>query len=134
MRSRALSTAIALGAVLTAGATAASPSPFLRSAFASRRHVVVVYTLSPDLAPGRVLVASRPKTTLNGEFVGTNVRLSEALGGTRTSTGYRMRTRHTLRPGLYYVEVSGTVIGLDCTPKKPCPTHWSNIRRIRIRP
>jgi hypothetical protein len=133
MRSRALIPAIALGAALAASATAASRSPFLRSAFASHRHVVVVYTLSPDLAPGRVLVAKGPQTTANGEFVRANVRLSEPLGGTRTSTGYRMRTRHTLRPGRYYVEVSGTVIGLDCTPTKPCPMHWSNIRRISIR-
>ena len=133
MRSRAaLITAIALGAALAASATAASRSPFLRSAFASHRHVVIVYTLSPDLAPGRVLVAKRPQTTPNGEFVRANIRLSEPLGGTRTATGYRMRTRHTLRAGSYYVEVSGTVIGLDCMPQKPCPTHWSNIRRIRI--
>ena len=135
MRSRAaLIPAIALVTALAASATAASRSPFLRSAFVSHGHVVVVYTLSPDLSPGRVLVVKRAQTTASGEFVRANIRLSEPLGGTRTSTGYRVRTKHTLRPGSYYVEVSGTVIGLDCTPKKPCPTDWSNIRRIRVGP
>jgi hypothetical protein len=134
MRIRVLIAGTMLGAALVASASASSPLPNLRSASASHRHVVVVYSLGTDLAPGRILVAARPQTAPNGGFVKANVRLSEPLSGTRTSTGERMRTRHTLRPGRYYVEVSGTVIGLDCTPKKPCPTHWSNIRRIRIRP
>jgi hypothetical protein len=44
-----------------------------------------------------------------------------------------MRSRHTVGSGRYYAEVSGTVVGLDCTPKRPCPTDWSNIRRVVIK-
>jgi hypothetical protein len=50
----------------------------------------------------------------------------------KTATGYRARTRHTLPPGRYYVQVSGTVLITDCTPHKPCPIRWSNMRRVRI--
>ena len=38
-------------------------------------------------------------TERNGRFVHANVRLNEPLGGTRTSSGLRLRTRHALRPG-----------------------------------
>jgi len=95
---------------------------------------VVVYTLrSPDLVPGRIVVATRPRTGPSGRFVKANIRLNEQLGGRRFGTGMRMRTRHTLRAGTYYVEISGTVVGLDCTPKKPCKAVWSNVRRISVR-
>ena len=31
------------------------------------------------------------------------------------------------------VQVSGVVVGLDCTPTKPCRTDWSNVRRVVIK-
>lgn len=130
--SQVLVAAAALGAALVTAASAASPTPYLRSATAVNRHVIVTYTLG-DLLPGRVLVATAARHELSGRFVQANVKLNEPLSGTRTASGLRLRTRHALRPGRYYVEVSGTVMGLDCTPHKPCKTNWSNIRRVIVK-
>jgi hypothetical protein len=124
--------AAALGSACLPGASASSTAPYLRSLSVSNRHVVAFFRLG-ELAPGRILVAVKPQTTSSGEFVKANVRLNEGLRVTKTATGFRARTRHALRPGRYYVEVSGVVLGVDCTPKKPCPARWSNIRRVRIR-
>ena len=55
------------------------------------------------------------------------------INTSKVANGYRMRTRHTLGTGRYYVQVSGVVVGLDCTPKKPCQTDWSNVRRVVIK-
>jgi hypothetical protein len=127
--SQVLLAAAALGAAFVTTVSAASSVPDLRSAVARNRHVVVVYSLG-ELLPGRILVATRARTQPNGKLLQANVRLNEPLTGTKMANGYRMRTRHTLRPGRYYVQVSGVVVGVDCTPKKPCPTDWSNVRRV----
>jgi hypothetical protein len=119
--------------VVATGAEAATPQPFLRSVGASGSHVVAVFTRG-DLAPGKIVVAVRPGTGRDGSFLPQNVRLKEPIAReTPLRGGYRVRTRHTLRPGRYYVQVSGAVIGLDCTPVKPCPVRWSNIRRVIVR-
>ena len=123
-----------LGALFATAVSAASRVPYLQSVSASHRHVVAVFTLGPDLAPGRILVAAGSQTSPNGQFVKANVRLNEPLRAVKVAGGFRTQTRHTLRPGRYFVEVSGTVIGLDCTPLKPCRTDWSNVRRVVIRP
>jgi hypothetical protein len=121
-----------LGLILLASVQAAVSQPHLRSARARAGHVVIVYTLG-DQAPARIVAASRPATGLGGDFLAKNVRLREALSATTRANGaYRMRTRHTLRPGRYYVHVSATALGLDCTPHKPCPAHWSNTLRVRV--
>ena len=130
--SQVLLAAAALGAAFVTTVSAASSVPNLRSAVARNRHVVVVYSLG-DLLPGRILVATRAQTAPNGKLLKANVRLNEQLTGTKVANGYRMRTRHTLGTGRYYVQVSGVVVGLDCTPKKPCPTDWSNVRRVVIK-
>jgi hypothetical protein len=130
--SQVLVAAAGLAAALVTAASAATSVPYLRSATAANRHVIVVYSLG-ELAPGRLLVATRAQTQPNGRFVQSNVRLSEPLRGTKVASGLRMRTRHTLRPGRYYVQVSGTALGLDCTPKRPCPTDWSNVRRVVVK-
>ena len=131
--SQVLVAAAALGAAIITAASAATSVPHIRSATTANRHVVVVYTLG-ELIPGRLLVATRAQTAPNGRFVQSNVLFGEALIGKRLAGGaYRTRSRHTLRPGRYYVELSGTVVGLDCTPKKPCPTDWSNIRRVVVK-
>jgi hypothetical protein len=130
--SQVLIAAAALGAALVTGASAGTPTPYLRSATAANRHVVVTYRLG-DLLPGRILVASSAQRETSGRFVQANVRLNEPLSGTRTASGLRLRTRHALRPGRYYVEVSATVVGVDCTPRKPCPTDWSNVRRVIVK-
>ncbi|TML33510.1 MAG: hypothetical protein E6G24_07325 [Actinobacteria bacterium] len=127
--SQVLLAAAALGAAFVTTVSAASSVPNLRSAVARNRHVVVVYSLG-DLMPGRILVATRAQTAPNGKLLKANVRLNEQLTGTKVANGYRMRTRHTLGTGRYYVQVSGVVVGLDCTPKKPCKTDWSNVRRV----
>jgi hypothetical protein len=124
--------AVALAAGLVASlSTAAGPLPNLRSATVARGHVVVKFTLG-DLVPGRLVVASRPATLNNGKLLTANVRLNEPLRSVKTATGYRARTRHTLPPGRYYVQVSGTVLITDCTPHKPCPIRWSNLRRVTL--
>jgi hypothetical protein len=130
--SQVLLAAAALGAAFVTTVSAASSVPNLRSAVARNRHVVVVYSLG-DLLPGRILVATRAQTVPNGKLLKANVRLNEQLTGTKVANGYRMRTRHTLGTGRYYVQVSGVVVGLDCTPKKPCKTDWSNVRRVDVK-
>lgn len=131
--SQVLLAAAALGAAFVTTVSAASSSvPNLLSATARSRHVVVVYSLG-DLTPGRIIVATRAATEPNGKLVSANVRVNEQLTGTKVTAGYRMRTRHTLRAGRYYVQVSGVVVGLDCTPKKPCKTDWSNVRRVVVK-
>lgn len=124
----------ALAALCVAtSASAAAPQPFLRSVTASRGHVVAVFTRD-DLAPGKIVVAVSPETGPGGSFLRQSIRMQEPIAReTRVRGGYRVRTRHALRPGRYYVQVSGVVIGLDCTPVKPCPVHWSNVRRVAVR-
>jgi hypothetical protein len=129
---RAFASALAAASIVLGSASAAASLPHLRSATASHRHVVVSFTLG-GLAPGRLVVATSSKTEPNGEFVKANVRLDEALRATKTSTGYRARTLHRLKPGRYWVQVSGNVIAVDCTPHKPCRTDWSNSRRVTVK-
>ncbi len=129
---RTVAALAALGAALVSGLAAASLNPFLRSVGAKKGHVVAVFTLG-ELAPGKIVVAVRPATGADGALLTENVRLREAIGRTtRVRGGYRFQTRHALRPRRYYVQVSGTVVGLDCTPRKPCPTTWSNVRRLAL--
>jgi hypothetical protein len=134
-RSTALGLAALGAAILTAFSAAASP-PYLRSTAASRGHVVAVFTLGgteSDLRPGRIAVAAGPRIQADGSFASANVRVQESLSSaTQVPTGYRIRTQHKLRPGRYYVKVSGVVVALDCTPHKPCRELWSNARRVVI--
>jgi hypothetical protein len=130
-----LALAAVCAALVTVGSSAAS-LPYLVSTAASRGHVVAVFTLGgseADFAPGRITVAVRPQTQTNGSFVPANVRVEEPLSNLKqVPQGERVRTQHRLRPGRYYVKVSGTQIGLDCTPKNPCKELWSNARRVVI--
>ena len=130
--SQVLLAAAALSAAFVTAVSAASRVPYLRSAVSSSRHVVVIYALG-DLTPGRILVATRAQSLPNGKFVKANIRLNEPLTGKKIASGLRMRTRHALPPGRYYVQVSGVVVGLDCTPHKPCQSDWSNVRRVQVR-
>lgn len=112
---------------------AASSGPYLRSVAARRHHVVAVFSVAPDVAPTQIVVAVSPKTQRNGEFVAANVRLREGIGTTtKVKGGRRVVTRHTLRAGRYWVEISGMPIGVDCLPGKPCRLDWSNVRRVVI--
>lgn len=124
---------VAIGGTLLGGGSAAVSQPHLRSASGRGGHVVVVYTLG-DQAPSKIVVASRRATGLGGAFLAKNVRLREPLPGTMRVRGdaYRARTRHTLPPGRYFVQVSAMALGLDCTPHKPCPARWSNVLPVRV--
>lgn len=127
----ALLAVAAFGAAGMATVSAGTPLPYLRSAVVQRKHVVAVFGLG-ELAPGQISVAVRPGTRPNGAFMQANVRLEEPLRPRTATGGYRAQTRHTLPPGRYLVKVSGTVIGLDCTPHKPCRTAWSNARHVVV--
>ncbi|TMM06479.1 MAG: hypothetical protein E6G02_04810 [Actinobacteria bacterium] len=123
---------IALAGALVVSIAAATPVPYLRSVATHREHVVAVFALD-DLTPGKIIVAVRRTTGDDGALLPANVRLQESTArATPVRGGYRYKTRHTLRPRVYYVQVSGVVSGLDCTPRKPCPTDWSNVRRLVI--
>jgi hypothetical protein len=117
--------AVALAATLAAAASGASPLPDLRSARPSLGHVIAVFDPG-ELAPLRIAIASSPATTPNGAFVRANVRLDEVMGATqRVPAGLRVRTRGTLPPGRYWVEVSARPVDVDCPPLKPCSIRWS---------
>jgi hypothetical protein len=120
----------ALAAMLVPALAAASEAtPKLRSTAARRGHVVAVFTLG-SLAPRQILVAAKARRTANGEFLRANVRLREALAPTTRNGLSRYRTRHKLKPGAYYVEVSGTA-ATDCLPGH-CPDRWSNVLRVVV--
>jgi hypothetical protein len=129
---RAFASALAIGTIVLGSASGAASVPHLNSATSHERHVVVTFTLG-DLVPGKLVVASSPKTQPNGSFVKANVVLNEQLKATKTKTGFRARTAHRLKKGRYWVEVSGVVVQVDCTPHKPCRTDWSNSRRVTVK-
>jgi hypothetical protein len=133
-RSCTLAAAIGLAAaILASNVTAATPAPYLRSVVAVNRHVVAVFRLGTDLAPRQIVVAVSPKTEPNGALVSTNVRLRETIAlTTHVPGGTRVKARHTLRPGRYWVQISAEVVGLDCLPAKPCRASWSNVRSLVI--
>jgi hypothetical protein len=112
---------------------AAGTIPNLRSVSSQRHHVVAVFALD-DLAPGEIAVSSRLRTTRSGAFFASDVRLREWMAPQTQANGLaRWDTRHTLRPGTYYVEISGIVTETDCKPGlHPCREDWSNIRRLVV--
>ena len=137
MRNRSTIVAVAaLAAALVTGISAAASAPYLRSAAASRGHVVAVFTLGgteEDAVPAHIAVAVSLATQADGSFLPAKVRVQETMASvTRTSNGMRVRTQHKLRPGRYYVKVSSKALALDCTPKYPCKELWSNARRVVI--
>ena len=133
---------VALAALVGAGliatlALAAPGAPVLRSATASQRHVLVVFTIG-DLRPWEVEVATSAATEASGGFVPKNVRLREVIRAKPDpSTGLvRWRTRATLPARTYYVRVSAIETDgvTDCPPQqRNCLVHWSNTGRVLIR-
>jgi methionine-rich copper-binding protein CopC len=136
VRNRSTIVAVAaLAAALLTSISAAASAPYLRSAAASRGHVVAVFTLDAegDAVADHIAVAVSLATQTDGSFLPAKVRVQEAiLGATQTANGMRVRTQHKLRPGRYYVKVSSKALALDCTPKNPCKELWSNARRVVI--
>jgi hypothetical protein len=121
------------GLSFLASALAIVSQPHLRSARPQGGHIVVVYTLG-DQAPSKIVVATRRATGMGGALLAKNVRLREPLPASIRVRGdaFRVRTRHTLRPGRYFVQVSATALVPGCTPHKPCPTRWSNVLPVRV--
>lgn len=130
-----------LGAVMVAVSlvsvsSAASGGPVLRSAAPLGGHVVVTFSIG-DLVPGRIQIATSPRTGPSGAFMAGSVRLRESI---RTQAGeggiVRWKTRAPLPQRSYYVEVSGFLTGgvTSCIPLKGnCLERWSNVRRVVIR-
>jgi hypothetical protein len=128
----ALGAVVALGAALPVSVFGASPLPNLRSVGVSRGHVVAVFNVG-DLTPLYVAVASSPRTEPNGAFVPSNLRFREIIGNPQPAgAGLTVRTRHTLSPGRYWVEVSARAVDVDCLPLKPCLERWSNVRLLVV--
>jgi hypothetical protein len=137
VRNRSTIVAVAaLAAALLTGISAAASAPYLRSAAASRGHVIAVFTLGGtegDAVAEHIAVAVSLATQTDGSFLPAKVRVQETISGaTQTANGLRVRTQHKLRPGRYYVKVSSKALALDCTPKNPCKELWSNARRVVI--
>jgi hypothetical protein len=128
--------ALASASAVATGGGAASQNPVLRSVSASGGHLVVAFTLPPNVVPGRV-VAATSRAGLSQFRPGSTVRLREAIHASPdTATGIiHWRTRETLPPGAYYVEVSGirTAGITDCMPRRAdCGSRWSNARRVVV--
>jgi hypothetical protein len=116
-------------------AVAAAP-PMLRSAVPSNGHLVVTF-VSGDLVPGEVVVATRGTRATTGGLAGSSVKLRERITArTDPETGQvRYRTRGKVRPGAYFVIVSGFLQDppASCGPiRSHCAERWSNVLRIRV--
>jgi hypothetical protein len=120
-----------LAGVLLTAVSAAASVPNLRSVSSQRRHVVAVFVLN-DLTPGQIVVANKAARTPTGAFLAANVRLRETMAPTYRNGAYHWRTKHVLRPGRYFVEISARPITTDCLPVKTCPVLWSNVRRLIV--
>jgi hypothetical protein len=128
--------ALASASAFATGVGAAPDSPVLRSVSASNGHLVVEFTLPRDVVPGRIMAATS-RSGLSHLRPSPTVRLREAIHASPDpATGVtRWRTRTTLPPGTYYVEVSGiqTVGITDCMPRRAdCASRWSRPRRVVI--
>ena len=127
-----------VAAALVSGSSAATGGPVLRSATPLDGHVVVTVAVA-DLAPGRVEVATSPRTEPSGRFPADSVKLRETITTHPGTTGVvRWETRKVVTPGTYYVAVSGLLTGgvTSCIPLRGrgiCLERWSNVRRIVVR-
>jgi hypothetical protein len=125
--------AAALGAV---GPATADQLPILRSAKALQRHLVLAISVG-DLRPTEMLVAKRRAVDVEGALLPKNVRVHETIHVSATAGGVvRWRSGVTLRPGIYFVQVTAVGTGgvTDCPPKlRNCDEHWSNVRRVVVR-
>ena len=122
-------------ALAPAGSTSAG-APVLRSVTSDRGHVVATFGLTPNLAPGTIVVATS-RSGLSHLLPSTGVKLRETMHASPDPTTHvaRWRTRGVLPPGTYYVEVSAIqIVGVvDCMPRHgDCATHWSTARRVVV--
>ena len=133
MRSMLLLLALAALAI-PAGASADGPR--LRSAHAVGGHVEVIFSLGGLVRASQIQIASGPRPGPGGRFSPGTVRLTERIAAAPdAATGIvRWRTRGTLRPGRYWVKVSGVDSGeTGCTPKlSDCLAQWSNMLPVTV--
>ena len=125
-------------AVLAAAADASSTqTPLLVSAKSVHQHLVLVARFG-DLSALGVRVAARPTTGQDGALLAANVRLNARFVGVQAGSGTkRWRSVRKLKPDVYWAQVSGLETDgvADCPPKiRNCLTHWSNVRRVALRP
>ena len=99
---------------------------------------MVDVSVGVDLAPGRIEVATSPRTGPSGAFLaGVKVRESLTLDATTVSAtpAVHWQTRAVLPRGTYYVQVSGVMTGgvTSCFPlRSRCLERWSNVRKIVV--
>jgi hypothetical protein len=122
--------------VVTAAAAASGSSPEVTAVAQQRGHVLVTFALGDLASAGEARVSSRPAKGSNGALLKRYVKLSEAI---RTqadpATGLiHWRSRAALRPGQYYVQVSGVDSGVtSCVPaRETCGLTWSAVFRVRV--
>jgi hypothetical protein len=128
--------ALSITVVLVLASVALGGEPTLRTAGASKGHIVVAFSPG-ELVPGEVAVAVRATRTVNGSFVRANVRLLEPITAKadRATGIVRFRTHGTVRRGVYYVAVSGFLQEPppSCVPiASHCAERWSNVRRVVV--
>jgi len=117
-------------------ATASNTAPRLLSVRPAHGRIVLTASFG-DLQPGEVLVARRPATGAQGQLLGANVALERTLTGAAAGRGgvIRWRSHGSLRPGHYWVQVTGrSTTGItDCLPHGTrCWEHWSNVIPVRV--
>jgi hypothetical protein len=123
----------ALSAGLLLPSAVAAREPVLWSASQRSGHVLVTFSLG-DLAPGELVVATSPRRNRVGALV-AGVKLRERLTPSSNARRLHWRSRRRLRPGIYFVQVSGIEADgvTDCTPPLlGCGQKWSNVRRIVV--
>jgi hypothetical protein len=134
------SLAVVIVAVALAGVAPATGRdlPLLRSASVDTRHVVLQVAVG-DVRPVQLTVADRSDVGANGALLAKNVVRRETikLAPAATSGVVRWKSRMTLAPGAYFVQVTAVdrSAGLiDCPPKlmRTCLDRWSNVRRIVV--
>jgi hypothetical protein len=122
--------------VVTAAAAASGSSPEVTAVAQQRGHVLVTFALGDLASAGQARVASRPAKGSDGALLQRYVKLSEVIRAQADpATGLiHWRSRGALRPGQYYVQVSGVDSGVtSCIPvRATCGLTWSKVFRLRI--
>jgi hypothetical protein len=128
---------LGVGALCLPFAAAASGgSPELTAVAQKQSHVLVTFSLGDLSAPAEARISTRAAVGANGALLRQYVKLHEAIHATADPTTgiVHWKSRGVLRPGLYYVQVSGVAAGVtSCVPvRSTCGLEWSNVKRLRM--
>jgi hypothetical protein len=134
---RRLLAGVAVAAALVAVAPAAADQlPLLRAARVVRHHLVLKLSVA-DVRPVELTVARRRTVGVEGALLRKNVRFRETIRlPASKKVVVRWRSGKRLRPGRYFVQVTGVETGgvTDCPRFSPdCNVRWSNVRRVVVR-